>query len=143
MMAEASSVSSLAPFDSSTSGKRSRKSYTREFKLIVVNFYRANNLYQTSKQFSLNTKTILRWAGDEEKIKDAKKGSKHAVHVRRAMHPEMETELYQEYKALRKRGLKVKGFGLRRERSSYLNGLIPMESMFLCKYDALSQRFRG
>ena len=110
-MSEARSASSVAPFDSSTNKKRSRKSYRRKFKLTVVNFYRANNhLYQTSKKFSLNTETILRWVGDEEKIKDAKKGSKHVVHVRRGMYLEMETEPYREYKALRKRGLKVKGF---------------------------------
>ena len=66
MMSKASSASSLAPFDSSTSEKRSRKSYTCEFKLIIVHFYRANNLYQMSNKLPLNTKTILRWAGNEE-----------------------------------------------------------------------------
>ena len=35
-----------------------RKSYTREYKLKMVHFYHQNNLYQTSKRFSLNTKTI-------------------------------------------------------------------------------------
>ena len=130
MMSEARSASSLAPFDSSTSEKRSRKSYTREFKLTVVNFYRANNLYQTSKKFSLNTKTILRWTGDEEKIKDAKKGSKHVVHVRRAMYPEVETELYREYKALRKHGLKVKGFWFKTRAKQLLERIDPEASTF-------------
>ena len=32
----------------------------------------------------------LKVIGNKEKIKDAKKGSKHTVHVRRAMYPEME-----------------------------------------------------
>ena len=87
-----------------------RKSYTREFKLKVVVFYRENNLYQASKLFLLNTKTILRWAHDEQKIEKAKKGSKHVQHHRRALYPEMEAELYREYKKLRKQGLKVKGY---------------------------------
>jgi transposase-like protein len=82
----------------------------RDFKLTVVNHYCENNLYQTSKRFSLNTKTILRWVADKEKQNKAKKGSKHTITVRKAAFPEMETELCQEYKALRKRGLKVKGF---------------------------------
>ena len=53
-----------------------RKSYTREFKLEVVKFYRENNLYQTAKQFSLNTKTIGRWVADEDQIKKSRKASK-------------------------------------------------------------------
>ena len=144
MMSEARSASSLAPFDSSTSEKRPRKSYTREFKLTVVNFYRANNLYQTSKKFSLNTKTILRWAGDEEKIKDAKKGSKHAVHVRRAMYPEMETELYREYKALRKRGLKVKGFWFKTRAKQLLERIDPKASFNFSdgSFDSFKKRYR-
>ena len=43
------------------------------YKLEVVCFYRENNLYQTAKWFSLNTKTIRRWVADEEKIKKASK----------------------------------------------------------------------
>ena len=38
--------------------KAKRKSYAREFKLTVVNHYRENNLYQTSRRFALNTKTV-------------------------------------------------------------------------------------
>ena len=52
---------------------QTRKSYTREYKLEIVRFYRENNLYQTAKRFSLNTKTIRHWVADEEKIKKASK----------------------------------------------------------------------
>jgi len=95
--------------------KLQRKSYTREFKLSVVKFYRENNnnLYQTSKRFSLNTKIVLQWVGDEEGIKNSKKGSKHRQHVRPPLYPEMERQLYLEYKELRKQGLKVKGYWFR------------------------------
>ena len=69
----------MATFSETGLEKLRRKSYTREFKLSVVKFYRENNnnLYQISKRFSLNTKTLLRWIGDEEGIKKSKKGSKH------------------------------------------------------------------
>ena len=39
-----------------------------------------NNLYQTAKRFSLNTKTIGRWVADIEKIKKSKKASKRVAH---------------------------------------------------------------
>ena len=46
--------------------KRSRMSYTREYKLGVVEAYQGTNLYQTAKRFSLNTKTIGRYVADVE-----------------------------------------------------------------------------
>ena len=110
------------------SQKLKRKRYSRKFKLKVVTFYRENNLYQTSKFFSLNTKTILRWARDEEKIEKAKKGSKHVQHHRRAMHPEMEAELYREYKQLRKQGLKVKGYWFKVRAKQLLTEMDPEAS---------------
>ena len=94
-------AASVLPSNGSDSGKAKRKSYAREFKLTVVNHYQENNLYQTSKRFSLNTKTILRWVADKEKLKKAK-GSKRTITVRKVAFPEMEAALYQEYKSLRK-----------------------------------------
>ena len=47
--------------------------YTRERKIQVVRFYHENNLYQISKKFSLNTKTIGCWDKDEKKIEKRKK----------------------------------------------------------------------
>ena len=76
--------------------KQKRKSYTRETKLKVIEFYysRRKNLYQNCKQFELNTKTVLRWIKDEKKILDSKKGSKHTKHDRRAKYPDVEERLY-------------------------------------------------
>ena len=56
--------------DGTSKSALKRKSYTREFKLNVVKFYRdnGNNLYKTHKMFSLNTKTILRWISSEKTI---------------------------------------------------------------------------
>ncbi len=78
--------------------KMRRKSYTREFKLeVVVKYYRENSLYRTSKFYSLNTKTVLRWVKDETMLKKAKKGSKkYLQHFRKAAHPEVEEIFYSE-----------------------------------------------
>lgn len=86
---------------------RKRKSYTREEKLKVLFFYHGNNLYQTCKKFDLNSKTVLRWIKDEDKIKKTKKGRKRVQFQRSSQYPEMETRLHEEYKDLRKKGLKV------------------------------------
>ena len=63
-----------------------------------------------SMHYELNTKTVLRWIKQESRIKDASKQSKHLKHQQKAMHPEMEEKLYDEYKKLCKKGLKVKGY---------------------------------
>ncbi len=34
------------------------------------------NLYHTCKHFDLNSKTVLRWIKDEEKIRNRKRGSR-------------------------------------------------------------------
>ena len=47
------------------SEKKRRKSWTREFKILVIEFYRENNLCKPSKFFLLNIKTVLRWVRDE------------------------------------------------------------------------------
>ena len=87
--------------------KKQRKSYTREYKLEVVKFKERNNLYQTCKHYNLNTKTVLRWVKDKEKIKKGKKGSKHVQHQRKPDFPDMEEELVKEYRELRKKGWSV------------------------------------
>ena len=110
--------------------KRRRKSYTRETKLKVVEFYysRQKNLYQTSKHFELNTKTVLRWVKDEEKIRHSRKGSKHAKHDRPAKYPDVEERLYREYRGLRRKGLKVKGWWFRTRAKAILQELYPDET---------------
>ena len=94
----------MASCSSAPRGKNERKSYTREFKLGVVKFYKENNLYRTHKAYSLNTKTILRWVRDEKNIEKSRKGSKHIQHHRKAAHPDLEEQLYREFKDLRKKG---------------------------------------
>ena len=107
---------------------RARKSYTREFKIQVVRFYHENNLYQTSKKFSLNTKTIGRWVRDEAKIKKSKKASKRVSFTRQCQFPEMEEELYREYKQLRRQGFKIKGYWFKERAKQLLKEMNPDSS---------------
>ena len=65
-------------------------------------------MYQTCKRFQLNNKTVRRWVKDEKAIMESKKGRKRVNFSRQACHPEMEEKLYDEYKQLRRKGLKVK-----------------------------------
>ena len=63
-------VSQLTFFrDSTVNTKSTWRSYIREFNLSVVAHYCDSTLYGTSKHFGLNTKTILRWAADQHKIR--------------------------------------------------------------------------
>ena len=119
-----------ATLDGQSPGKPKRKSYTRETKLKVVESYyaRRKNLYQTCKHYGLNTKTVMRWIKDEEKIRQSKKGSKHSEHDRRAMYPDVEERLYSEYRALRKKGLKVKGWWFRTKAKQIFEELHPDET---------------
>ena len=103
-MAASEAASRQRTLDGPIDHPKTRKSYTREYKLEVVRFYREHNLYQTAKRFSLNTKTVGRWVADEEKIKKSKKASKRVTFVRRCQFPDVEEELYREYKKLRKQG---------------------------------------
>ena len=120
--------------------KAKRKSYAREFKLQVVQFCRENNLYQTAKRFSLNTKMIRRWVADAEKIKKSKKASKRVKFVRTCQFPDVEEELCHEYKNLRKQGLKVKGFWFKTRGKQLLMQMHP-DASFLFS-DSWFDRFK-
>ena len=92
--------------------KSSRKSYTREFKLQVIDYYRnpRNTLYATAKHFSVDKKCILRWSSEETKIKKSSKGSKHCQHTKRGPYERMEEVLVKEFQELRLKGLRVTGY---------------------------------
>lgn len=95
--------------------KTTRKSYTREFKLKVVKFYRdpCNTLYATSKHFSVSKKCILRWSHEETKIQKSSKGSKHCQHSGAGPFQKMEEVLKEEFLDLRRKGLRVRSFWFR------------------------------
>lgn len=89
--------------------KITRKSYTREFKLKVVKYYRepTNTLYATAKNFSVSKKCILRWSHDETKIIESSKSSKHCQYLTKGPFNDMEDVLKVEFLELRKKGLRV------------------------------------
>jgi len=67
-------------------------------------------LYQTCKKYDLNTKTVMRWIKDEVKIRDSHKGHKHVQFNYTSHYPDVEETLHNEYRKLRRKGLKVKGW---------------------------------
>ena len=56
----------------------------------------------------MNSRTVKRWIVVKKAIKESKKGRKRVKFSRTAKHPEMEEKLYDSYKELRRKGLKVK-----------------------------------
>ena len=89
-----------------------RRSYSREEKLTVTQWYWNNgrNLYQTCKNFNLNSKTVLRWLKGERKIRASRKGRKRVEFDQKPQYPALEDTLYQEYRNHRQRGVKIKGW---------------------------------
>ena len=108
--------------------RRKNYMYTREYKFEVVRFYRGHNLYQTAKQFALNTKTVGRWVGDEKKKKASKKVSKRVKFVRNCQFPEVKEELYHKYKQLCKQGFKENGFWFKFQAKQLLQQMHPYAS---------------
>ena len=62
---------SFAPTPPAT---KQRRSYTREEELDILSYYKENNLYKTCQRFDINSKNVLRWDKQEEKIKESKRG---------------------------------------------------------------------
>lgn len=77
-----------------------RRSYTREEKIQVLDWYYRNgrNKYKTSKLFGLNTRTLGKWIAAEKKIRHSREGSMRAGSGRKPFWMEMEEELYRLYK---------------------------------------------
>ena len=82
--------------------KRLRKSYTREYKLMVVEWYNDHNknMYKTCKFFKLNSKTFLNWLRNVERITAAPAESRKVGSGRKAKYPNMEKELYRQFKEI-------------------------------------------
>jgi len=86
-----------------------RQSYTREEKLKVCNdaMKMEENLYLPCEKYDFNT---MRWIKDEVKISDSHKGRKHVQFDRTSHYPNVEETLHNEYRKLRRKGVKVKGW---------------------------------
>ena len=110
-----------------SSTKATRRSYTREFKLAIVTDYRqsGSNLYRACKKHELNSKTVLRWIACEDQISKSSKGSKKVAFTRMPHHPEMEAALMDEFKSLRQKGIKVRGFWFKIRARQLLAAMTP------------------
>jgi hypothetical protein len=86
----------------------------------------------------LNSKTLLRWLKDENKIESSRKGSKRAKFNRTPKYPEMEDRLYREYKDLRKRGLKVKAWWFKTKAPQIRGSLVSKNAIELVLEDQLT-----
>ncbi len=104
----------------------SRKSYTREEKIGILNFYHdGNTQYRTCKEFNLNTRTLERWIKNEQKIRGSKRGTRKMGSGRQAFYPDMEAELYKQFSELRVKGLKVKGWWFTLTAKKLMNEMHP------------------
>ena len=86
-----------------------RKSFCKEFKLKVANWYFGNEkkINQTASNFKINQKQVRNWLKDEEKIRPLKR-LKKTCRYGKAKFPVMETELCTKFLDMRKEGKRVK-----------------------------------
>ena len=117
-----------------------QQSYTREEKLKIMRWYWDNrwNSYQTCKKIELDSKTMLRWIKDEGKIKSSKKGRKRVTFEQTSQYPAMEDTLYKEYRNLRQKGIKVKGWWFRTRAKQLLQAILGE-----CQFKFLNGWFDG
>lgn len=101
--------------DTSTHSKIPRKSYTREFKLRVVEHYREaregntkTRISDTARHFNLDDSNVRRWLKSEIKLKHSPKGAKSRSSGRKSFFPELEKQIHEEFTEIRKQGLEAK-----------------------------------
>ena len=108
-------------------------------------FTKWRNLYRTCQQFSLNTKTVLRWVKNRSTIYHIKKGRKNVEFQWSAEHPDIEEMLYKEYKGLRQHGLKVKGWWFKTRGEQLLQSMSPPRGKFKFSdswFDGFKRRYK-
>ncbi len=66
--------------------------------------------YKVSQDHGVTPKMLRHWLSKEQDIRGSKKGTKKMGCGRTAQYPDMEAELHKEFKELREKGLKVKGW---------------------------------
>ena len=92
-----------------------RKQWTREQKLEFVDLYKKfKNKAKAVREFKARYKVELKsstynpWIAQEIKLRSDPKKYRKPVAGRQASYPEMEKQLYKEFKELRSKGIKVK-----------------------------------
>lgn len=92
-----------------SSAKATRRSFTREFKLSVIQWFHSNdkNILRTASYFKIDRKQVRQWIKNEEKIRKQKRKS---VRGRKEMYPLFEKKLFEEFSERRAQGKIVKLF---------------------------------
>ena len=67
----------------------------------------------------------MRWIKDDEKIKKSKKGTKRVMFIRSAQFPLMEEQVHAEFRQLRRRGIKIKGWWFKNSAKQIVNEQYP------------------
>ena len=90
--------------------KKQRRSFSREYKLGVVDWYLENerNIAVTARRYGLARKQVRTWVNSEEKIQKQKPKSKASGRGCTSKYPIMEGILYDEYKQGRENGRIIK-----------------------------------
>jgi transposase-like protein len=91
-------------------GAKSRRSFLREKKLEVVEWFYNNskNIAKTSRQFGIDRKQVRAWISSEKVLRKQKKEQRSQGRGRRAQYELMEERLYEEFLDMRQSGKKVK-----------------------------------
>ena len=89
--------------------KQERRSYTREFKLMVVDWYlmHGENKSKTARHFNVSCKQIRDWVRNRRKVEDQERGSRASGRGCTARYPLMEKTLYEEFLEMHRRGVPV------------------------------------
>ena len=109
----------------------SRASYTREYKLNLIDYYHKNNKNTTgtARKFKVDKKTVRLWIKQEEVIRNMKR-KKRCNRFGKVAFPDVEKLLYAEFKERRKKRLLVKGYFLR-EREGTAQRITPRSRLLL------------
>jgi transposase-like protein len=96
--------------DDSNNNVNKRQSYSREYKISVLNWHRENGLVKnkTARHFNISHQNVIRWVRAEVEIRKGKKGTKRQGSGRTAMYPLLEQRLHKEFLDLRKKGVKIR-----------------------------------
>ncbi|KAK6049480.1 centromere binding protein B, DNA binding protein [Cooperia oncophora] len=108
---------------------QNRMSYSREFKLMVIDYYQRNgmNKYRTCKEFHITKSMLKGWLSRIDKIRESRPGSLKSGRTGRR--PDIEKQLFAMYSKRLESGLKVSNRWLR-ERARELAGSVNAACQF-------------
>ncbi len=108
--------------------KDKRKSYSRETKLAAIqSYHECHNKYKTAKKFGIKPSTLRGWLQNETKIQESSRGSRKVDCGIKAFWPDMEDEFHRQYRELREKGLKIKGWWFEAKLKELMREMHPEE----------------